>query len=370
MRLPRSRLLTSVAVVAGLVALPTSTLAATPITATTPTPPAGSTPVATSTAATTPTAATPAAGSTPTAATAPTSATTSTATTTPTPAGPIAPVKLLATPSAPQVGQQVRLSVAGPPPTATGFAWDLAGHGVFQRLTGTSPQTDVTFGSPGTHPVGVRFTVGGRTVLGVLTIAVSPRPARARSVRGSALRIDLRGSATRHGPRGPATPVNDSPARAGAHARIAGDPGVTIADFQFSPGTTTIHAGDTITWTNNGPSSHSATAKDGSFNTGVLKKGASASHTFASAGTFAYVCEIHPFMHGTIVVLAAATSTQTSTTPTTPTTPAAGASTTASSTDTSTDTGATLPNTGFNMLAGFVAGLLLLGAGMALRRAR
>jgi len=32
--------------------------------------------------------------------------------------------------------------------------------------------------------------------------------------------------------------------------------------------------------------------------------GATFSHTFASAGTFDYVCSIHPMMHGTVVVTA------------------------------------------------------------------
>jgi hypothetical protein len=83
---------------------------------------------------------------------------------------------------------------------------------------------------------------------------------------------------------------------------------VSIVDFSFSPGTTTVHVGDTITWTNAGPSPHTATASNGSFDTGILKKGASASHTFTSPGTFAYYCSVHPFMHGTIVVLPAATT--------------------------------------------------------------
>ena len=66
-----------------------------------------------------------------------------------------------------------------------------------------------------------------------------------------------------------------------------------------------------MTWLNNGPSAHTATADDGSFNTGVLPKGHSASHTFTKAGTFTYICSIHPFMHGTVVVLANTTSTTT-----------------------------------------------------------
>ena len=70
----------------------------------------------------------------------------------------------------------------------------------------------------------------------------------------------------------------------------------------FFPQTVTIHVGDTVTWTNAGPSEHSATAYDHSFNTGLLKKGSSASHTFTQAGTVTYFCSIHPFMHGTVVV--------------------------------------------------------------------
>jgi plastocyanin len=97
-------------------------------------------------------------------------------------------------------------------------------------------------------------------------------------------------------------------------AHAASDPADTISDFKFTPGTLTIHVGDTVTWTNDGPTDHTATANDGSFNTGTLKKGRSASHTFTKAGTFAYICAIHPFMKGTIVVQASTASTTTPTT--------------------------------------------------------
>jgi LPXTG-motif cell wall-anchored protein len=154
-------------------------------------------------------------------------------------------------------------------------------------------------------------------------------------------------------------------------ARAAGDPGVAIADFHFAPSTTTIHVGDTITWSNSGPSSHTATATNGSFNTGILKKGHSASHTFTQAGTFAYVCQIHPFMHGTIIVLASTTTTTTSATTSTPTTtPTATTPTATTAAATPAPAGPTLPNTGFNVLSGLSAGLVLLGTGAALRRTR
>ena len=196
---------------------------------------------------------------------------------------------------------------------------------------------------------------------------------------------------------GGAIRVGLSPGHQIAHA--ASDTSVTIADFQFTPATITIHVGDTVTWINHGPSAHTATANDGSFNTGVLQKGQSASHTFTTAGTVTYICSIHPFMHGTVVVLANTTSTTPATTPTsttpasttpTSTTPASTtptSTTPASTTPTSTTpasttpattaspsttaaqpTGQTLPMTGFAVTATILAGLLLTGVGLALRK--
>ncbi len=163
-------------------------------------------------------------------------------------------------------------------------------------------------------------------------------------------------------------------------ADLAGDPGVTIADFMFSPGTITVHAGDTITWTNNGPSSHTATATNGSFDTGTLRKGASGSHTFTQAGSYTYFCKIHPFMHGTIVVLAATTSAA----PKPGSTPAKSSPPNRASTATTTKPnegsarspatkapstgGPTLPMTGANLVTSSLAGLLLLAVGLTLRR--
>ncbi|HEX5979753.1 MAG TPA: plastocyanin/azurin family copper-binding protein, partial [Thermoleophilaceae bacterium] len=58
---------------------------------------------------------------------------------------------------------------------------------------------------------------------------------------------------------------------------------------------------------NDGPTPHSATADDGSFDTGIFDAGQSRSQTFEEAGTFAYFCTPHPNMRGTIEVRAAGT---------------------------------------------------------------
>jgi plastocyanin len=137
---------------------------------------------------------------------------------------------------------------------------------------------------------------------------------------------------------------------------------VTIADFSFTPGTITIDQGDTVTWTNSGPSAHSATSTNGAFDTCILKDGASGSHTFDQAGTYSYICTPHPFMHGTVVVRAAQPG---------------GGDTSGSAGGTSgtaggggdeaagSDGGPTLPNTGLDSSALLVLGALLLLLGIA-----
>jgi plastocyanin len=84
----------------------------------------------------------------------------------------------------------------------------------------------------------------------------------------------------------------------------AADQTVSIAGFAFSPGTVTVTEGDTVTWTNDDSTAHTATG-DG-FDTERLDPGQSATITFSTAGTFAYGCAIHSQMRGTVVVEAAA----------------------------------------------------------------
>ena len=59
-----------------------------------------------------------------------------------------------------------------------------------------------------------------------------------------------------------------------------------------------------MTWTNGGQQAHTVTADNGAFDTESLAPGDSASLSFSTAGTFAYHCEIHPAMTGTVVVQA------------------------------------------------------------------
>ncbi len=84
-------------------------------------------------------------------------------------------------------------------------------------------------------------------------------------------------------------------------APVSGDK-VNIDSFAFVPATLTVRAGSTVTWTNHDEEPHTVAATDGSFHSPGMGTGATFTHTFAAAGTFDYVCSIHPMMHGSVVV--------------------------------------------------------------------
>ncbi len=69
---------------------------------------------------------------------------------------------------------------------------------------------------------------------------------------------------------------------------------VDMANFAFAPSDLTIPVGTEVTWVNkdSGPR-HSATAADGSFDTGLFDGGDEATITFDTPGTFVYYCLLH-----------------------------------------------------------------------------
>jgi plastocyanin len=78
---------------------------------------------------------------------------------------------------------------------------------------------------------------------------------------------------------------------------------VVIDNFSFSPGTSTVPVGATVTWTNHDNVPHVVTSADNQFQKSpVLKTGQRFSNTFATAGTYSYFCSIHPRMTGKIIV--------------------------------------------------------------------
>jgi plastocyanin len=70
----------------------------------------------------------------------------------------------------------------------------------------------------------------------------------------------------------------------------------------YAPGTRRIEPGTWVTWSNDGYDAHSVTATDGLFDSGELNPSEGFSFYFTQVGTFAYVCSLHPWMTGKIIV--------------------------------------------------------------------
>ena len=87
---------------------------------------------------------------------------------------------------------------------------------------------------------------------------------------------------------------------------------VTIKSLSFDPKQVEVHVGDTVVWTNNSLTNHTAISDDDgkTFDTGEVKPNeTSKSIKFESQGEFKYHCKIHGrTMSGTIVVKLVATN--------------------------------------------------------------
>jgi plastocyanin len=88
---------------------------------------------------------------------------------------------------------------------------------------------------------------------------------------------------------------------------VASAADVSVGDNFFSPKTVQIQPGDTVTWTWKGLAAHNVRSDPGqteSFKSDVmLGAGKTYDHTFANAGRFTYLCEIHgPAMSGVVEV--------------------------------------------------------------------
>jgi plastocyanin len=77
---------------------------------------------------------------------------------------------------------------------------------------------------------------------------------------------------------------------------------VVMEGVGFMPTALTVAKGDTVVWVNKDAFPHTATAQDKTFDSKEIAAGKSWRFTAKKAGTFAYVCTLHPTMKGTLVV--------------------------------------------------------------------
>jgi amicyanin len=139
----------------------------------------------------------------------------------------------------------------------------------------------------------------------VLLLAACSSPAPAPDTRptvnfGSGVSVTPGMPGMSGAPSATAAPGDTSSSSAPA-APVAGN-AVNIKDFKFDPATLTVPVGATVTWTNQDEEPHAIAAKDGSFHGPGMDTHGTYSFTFTKPGTYGYICSIHPFMTGTVVV--------------------------------------------------------------------
>lgn len=102
----------------------------------------------------------------------------------------------------------------------------------------------------------------------------------------------------------PSTPSAPSGSSAPSASSTAGAQHLRIKNFAFHPASLTVKAGTVVTVTNNDQTTHTVTATGGKpFDTGDISPGKTVTFTAPKrAGTYHYICTIHPFMKGTVTV--------------------------------------------------------------------
>lgn len=107
------------------------------------------------------------------------------------------------------------------------------------------------------------------------------------------------------------SPTPTTPVDPGATTPPAPPPSavtVSMAGEVFRPSTVTLAPGGSIAWRNDDDRAHTVSATNDAFDSGILSPGQAYSRTFPTAGTYPYLCLIHPKMTGTVVVAAPGTT--------------------------------------------------------------
>jgi plastocyanin len=91
-----------------------------------------------------------------------------------------------------------------------------------------------------------------------------------------------------------ATPASDA----------AATTSIAIKQFKYSPTPATVKAGRRISVSNGDSAPHTLTdrATGRAFDSGTVNGGETGSVTFSKPGTYAYFCEFHPYMKGSVTV--------------------------------------------------------------------
>jgi plastocyanin len=75
-----------------------------------------------------------------------------------------------------------------------------------------------------------------------------------------------------------------------------------MRNLAYEPARIEINAGTTVVWRNNDQVEHTVTASDRSWDSGIIRPGATWERTFTRPGTYEFYCTPHPFMKGVVIV--------------------------------------------------------------------
>jgi plastocyanin len=131
----------------------------------------------------------------------------------------------------------------------------------------------------------LRITLRGDSVRLRLELDSLRRAARADSLRRAAADAARRAA-------------EDSARRAQPVRRVSAG----MRNLAFEPARITVDVGTTIVWRNNDQVEHTVTASDRSWDSGIIRPGASWERTFTRPGSYDFYCTPHPFMKGVVIV--------------------------------------------------------------------
>lgn len=101
-------------------------------------------------------------------------------------------------------------------------------------------------------------------------------------------------------------PASPSAGSSSSTVAPAGPNAVNIVNYAFGPKSLTVKVGTTVTWKNLDQFDHQVASSSGdpglAFVLPAQGADVTASHTFTAPGTYQYICNIHNYMKGTIVV--------------------------------------------------------------------
>ena len=77
---------------------------------------------------------------------------------------------------------------------------------------------------------------------------------------------------------------------------------IKIDNFTFGPGNLTVAKGTAVTWTNQDDIPHSIVLTQLGVHSKALDTDKDFTYQFNKAGTYTYICGLHPAMHGQVIV--------------------------------------------------------------------